>query len=109
MREPYLEGVANHEDPESCVGVREGDGEALTGALLGWVLGREITATGRPTPLIQAEGHTGSTVIARCCLLLRGRRPHARQDSFCTEAGRSLGCTSLRRRAASERPEAVTR
>ena len=24
MREPYIEGVATHDGPESCVGVREG-------------------------------------------------------------------------------------
>ena len=35
MQEPYTEGVANHGDPESCVGVRKGDGEALTGARAG--------------------------------------------------------------------------
>ncbi len=32
MEEPYIEGVANHDDPESCAGFREGAGEALTGA-----------------------------------------------------------------------------
>ena len=35
MREPYTEGVAIHGDPESCVVVREGGGEALTGARAG--------------------------------------------------------------------------
>jgi len=35
MKELYIEGVATHDDPESCVGVREGDGEALTGARAG--------------------------------------------------------------------------
>lgn len=29
MKEPYIEGVATHDDPESCVGVREGAGEAF--------------------------------------------------------------------------------
>ncbi len=29
MKESYIEGVAIHDGPESCVGVREGDGEAL--------------------------------------------------------------------------------
>ena len=42
MKEPYVEGVANHDDPESCVGAREGAGEALTGAHAGRVLSREI-------------------------------------------------------------------
>ena len=35
MKELYIEGVAIHDDPESCVGVREGAGEALTGAHAG--------------------------------------------------------------------------
>ena len=35
MEELYIEGLANHDDPESCVGVREGAGEALTGARAG--------------------------------------------------------------------------
>ncbi|CAG4917635.1 unnamed protein product [Acidithrix sp. C25] len=35
MKELYIEGLANHDDPESCVGVREDAGEALTGARAG--------------------------------------------------------------------------
>jgi RNA-directed DNA polymerase len=42
MREPHIEGVATHDDPESCVGTREGAGEALTGARMGTVLSRVI-------------------------------------------------------------------
>jgi RNA-directed DNA polymerase len=41
MKEPYVEGVADHDDPESCVVTREGAGEALTGALASWVLSSE--------------------------------------------------------------------
>ena len=41
MKKPYVEGVAIHDDPESCVVTREGAGEALTGAPMGWVLSRE--------------------------------------------------------------------
>ncbi len=47
MKESYGEGLAIHTDPESCVGVREGVGEALTGAHAGWVLSREITHSRR--------------------------------------------------------------
>ncbi len=36
MEEPYIEGVAIHDDPESCVGFRKGVGEALTGERTGW-------------------------------------------------------------------------
>ena len=38
MRELYIEGVAIHGGPESCVGVREGAGEALTGVRAGWAI-----------------------------------------------------------------------
>jgi hypothetical protein len=36
MEEPYIEGVATHDGPESCVGFREEVGEALTGVRIGW-------------------------------------------------------------------------
>ncbi len=35
MKEPYTEGVATHGDPESCVVIRKGAGEALTGVRAG--------------------------------------------------------------------------
>jgi len=35
MKELYIEGVATHGGPESCVGVRKGVGEALTGVCAG--------------------------------------------------------------------------
>lgn len=35
MKELYVEGIANHDDPESCACSREGTGEALTGAHAG--------------------------------------------------------------------------
>jgi hypothetical protein len=38
MRELYIEGVAIHGGPESCVGVRKGAGEALTGVRVGWAI-----------------------------------------------------------------------
>jgi hypothetical protein len=38
MRVFYIEGLANHIGPESCIGVRKGDGEALTGERTGWLL-----------------------------------------------------------------------
>ena len=43
MKEPHIEGVATHDDPESCVGTREGAGEVLTGVRTGTVLSREIS------------------------------------------------------------------
>lgn len=58
MREPHIEGLATHDDPESCAGARKGADEALTGARAGTVLSREIRHSGAPTPLSEAEGHT---------------------------------------------------
>lgn len=41
MKEPHVEGLATHDDPESCAVTRKSAGEALTGAPMGWVLSRE--------------------------------------------------------------------
>jgi len=38
MGELYIEGVAIHDGPESCVAVREDGDEALTGVLVGRVI-----------------------------------------------------------------------
>ena len=38
MRELYIEEIAIHGDPESCVDAREGVGEALTGVRAGWAI-----------------------------------------------------------------------
>ena len=46
MEEPHIEGVAIHDDPESCVAVCKDGGEALTGAHAGWVWSREIRTPG---------------------------------------------------------------
>jgi hypothetical protein len=35
MKESYVEGLASHDDPESCMGARKGTREALTGARAG--------------------------------------------------------------------------
>lgn len=57
MKELYIEGVANHDDPESCAGHRKGTGEALTGAHAGRANeprkhqdpgADAVTASGRP-------------------------------------------------------------
>ena len=41
MKESYVKGLANHNDPESCGGARKSGGEALTGEGAGRVLSRE--------------------------------------------------------------------
>src|SRR2546421_11625931 len=42
MKVSCVEGLANHNGPESCGAAREGGVEALTGGRTGWVLSREI-------------------------------------------------------------------
>ena len=43
MKESYGEGPAPHTGPESCVAVRKGGGETLTGVRAGRVFSRERT------------------------------------------------------------------
>lgn len=89
MKEPYIEGVAPRDGPESCVDAREGGGEALTGVRVGRVSSREISEAGMLTLSREAEGNTVGTVIARCRLVPRGQRPLARTESSCARTGRS--------------------
>jgi hypothetical protein len=57
MKESHIEGVAIHDDPESCAGSREAVREVLTGAHTGSVLSREIRPSRAPTLLSEAEGN----------------------------------------------------
>ena len=79
MQVSASEGLANHTVPESCVGPREGDGEALTGVRIGWVLSRENNTPGTPTLCIErkatwtgassrAPGRPGAVVDPSMCV-----------------------------------------
>jgi RNA-directed DNA polymerase len=57
MKELYIEGVATHDGPESCVVVREGGGEALTGVRAGQAIEPRNQESGVPTPLSRPEGN----------------------------------------------------
>ena len=56
MEVSYGEGVASHTGPESCAGVREGRGEALTGACAGRVSSREIFGQLRGADAVEIGG-----------------------------------------------------
>ncbi len=76
MKEPHGEGLATHTDPESCAVVREGGGEALTGARAGRVLSRENQAT------LQAADALGSSGRQhRSCRYRETRSEPARSET----------------------------
>ena len=89
MKESYGEGVATHTGPESCVGVREGACEALTGVRAGQPLSREINRILGAHGVGLSEGNTEGTVMARCSPTLRGQRPCACTETHHTGSGRS--------------------
>ena len=53
MKVSYVEGVANHNGPESCGAAREGGDEALTGERTGRVLSCEIHALPRERQVLR--------------------------------------------------------
>ena len=56
MKVPYSEGLATHTGSESCMFVRKGEGEALTGVRAGQVWSREIEPPSRKRwPLLGAD------------------------------------------------------
>jgi hypothetical protein len=60
MEEPYIEGVAIHGDPESCVGDPRGRSEALTGARAGSAMEpRNQAVWGADAVLIGGRPHRG--------------------------------------------------
>ena len=61
MRVSNVKGLANHNDPESCVGTRKGDDEALTGESAGWVLSREKHLVRDADP-VRRRGRPQSTI-----------------------------------------------
>lgn len=67
MKESYVESLASYGGPESCVHIREGVGEALTGVRAGRVLSRVIHAPWRELRVVR-----GAEVVEK------HRRPHRR-------------------------------
>jgi hypothetical protein len=89
MKESYIEGLANHDDPESCACRRKVSGEALTGARIGRVMSCEIRSSRVPTPLSWSEGDMGMHAMASASSTLRSRRPLACAETPCARTGRS--------------------
>jgi hypothetical protein len=87
MRTLYIEDLASHGGPESCVGVPRGRSEALTGGVWAGLLSRETTMKiGMPTLSVDAEGNTsGGVFFASRWWVPRGRRTQARTTSSMRE------------------------
>src|SRR6266576_361126 len=68
MKVSYVEGVANHNGPESCGAAREGGVEALAGGRAGRVWSREIHALLRKQQVLRDAVGTGRSHV---CLWLR--------------------------------------
>ncbi len=88
MKEPHSEGVANHADLESCAGGGDAAGEALTEALAGRPLSREILNSGR-RPCGQ-KGKATSIVATSRAATEPGAvgRTRARQETLRARTGR---------------------
>jgi len=63
VRELYAEGVAIRGGPESCVVVREGGVEALTGVRAGWAIEPRSCFDWGADALIMAEGHIAGGAV----------------------------------------------
>jgi RNA-directed DNA polymerase len=87
----HVEDLANHDDPESCVVIREGGGEALTVESVGRALSRVKLTSRVPTLWRKAEGNMVRCAKASTSPALRGLRPLARTETTCSGTGRSLG------------------
>ena len=62
MQVSHSEGVANHTGPESCAGIREDAGEALTGERIGQPLSRESLIFPDDDVVRNTEGNMGSAI-----------------------------------------------
>ena len=77
MRVPYEEGLANQLDSESCTGVGNGVGDALTGGCAGGVLSLEIRAKllGANVVLTHGRQHVVPRKGEGCADLARSETP----------------------------------
>jgi hypothetical protein len=74
MEELYIEGVASHDGPESCVGAREGEGEAWTGVRIGRAIEPRNHGNRGADVVSMTEGHTAGGALASHRRAPRGPR-----------------------------------
>ena len=110
MKESHVEGVAIHDDPESCDVARKVDVEAFDRGTCGLGIEPRNQSTGTPTPLTEAEGNTLATKIREAASgPARSQTPGTYGTSLHENREISGTPVAMVRRAASERPMAVSR
>ena len=87
MQVSHSEGPANHTGPESCVGICEDAGEALTGERIGQPLSRESLKISGADVVAFTEGNMDGRVSASARPTRRGRRPWHVLMLFAREPG----------------------
>lgn len=104
MKESYVEGLASYGGPESCVHIREGVGEALTGVRAGRVLSRVIHAPSREVRDVRgAEAVEISRRPHRVCRKGEAGADPARSQTPRTRGNISHGNREIPRPAAAAR------
>ena len=83
MRVSYGEGLASHSGPESCVCIRKGAGEALTGGAASRDIEPRKSHRDRDASAVHwSEGQHQVNRNGEVGRVLRGRRPRARAQAF---------------------------
>ena len=96
MKESYVEGLASYGGPESCVHIRKGVGEALTGVRAGRVSSREIHAPRRELRVVRgAEAVEISRRQHRGCRHGKAVLDPARSETLCTYGNTSRGSREI--------------
>ena len=104
MKESYVEGLASHGGPESCVHIREDVGEALSGVRAGRVLSREIHAPRRELRAVRgAEAVEVRRRPHRSCRIGEAAPDPARSVTPRTRGNISHGNREIPRSAAQRR------
>ena len=77
MKELYVEGLATHDDPESCVVVRKDGGEALTGVRAGRAIEPRNQGDRGAQAVNYVEGNVG------CGAIREPQSDPARSENLC--------------------------
>jgi hypothetical protein len=85
MEELYVEGLATHDGPESCAGIREGVGEAWTGVRTGRVIEPRNSRFGVPTRSTHVEGNIVGGVRRESSGNPAGSKSHGMYGTFMRE------------------------